>query len=84
MMLWLRPPRPPDAGLDRPARLRAREVLCADPYLERPWILPAEEVIARSGLIFIGTPHSVYKSLDFQGKPVIDIWNSIPGGMTSL
>ena len=70
--------------LKKTLSFEAREVLCADPYLERPWILPAEEVIARSGLIFIGTPHSVYKSLDFQGKPVIDIWNSIPGGMTSL
>jgi UDP-N-acetyl-D-mannosaminuronic acid dehydrogenase len=70
--------------LKKTLSFEAREVLCADPYLERPWILPAEEVIARSGLVFIGTPHSVYKSLDFQGKPVIDIWNSIPGGMTSL
>ena len=70
--------------LKKTLSFEAREVLCADPYLERPWILPAEEVIARSGLIFIGTPHSVYKSLDFRGKPVIDIWNSIPGGMTSL
>jgi UDP-N-acetyl-D-mannosaminuronic acid dehydrogenase len=70
--------------LKKTLSFEAREVLCADPYLERPWILPAEEVIARSGLVFIGTPHSIYKSLDFQGKPVIDIWNAIPGGMTSL
>jgi UDP-N-acetyl-D-mannosaminuronic acid dehydrogenase len=62
----------------------AREVLCADPYLVRPWILPAEELIARSGLIFIGTPHSAYKKLDFKGKPVIDVWDAIAGGMTTI
>jgi UDP-N-acetyl-D-mannosaminuronic acid dehydrogenase len=58
----------------------AREVLCADPYLASDWILPAEEVIERSALLFIGAPHSVYKRLDYRGKPVIDVWNAIPGG----
>jgi UDP-N-acetyl-D-mannosaminuronic acid dehydrogenase len=62
----------------------AREVLCADPYLERPWIHKPEEVIERSGLIFIGTPHTPYKKLDYKGKPVIDVWNAIPGGMTTI
>ena len=60
----------------------AREVLCADPYLERSWILPADEVIARSAVIFIGAPHSAYRELDYAGKPVIDVWNAIPGGTT--
>jgi UDP-N-acetyl-D-mannosaminuronic acid dehydrogenase len=62
----------------------AGEVLCSDPYLERPWIHTPEEVIARSGLIFIGTPHTPYKKLDYKGKPVIDVWNAIPGGMTTI
>jgi UDP-N-acetyl-D-mannosaminuronic acid dehydrogenase len=44
----------------------------------------AEEVIARSGLLFIGTPHSAYKSLDYLGKPVIDIWDAIEDGMTAI
>jgi len=70
--------------LKKTLAFEAKEVLCADPYLERPWILSAEEVIRRSGLVFIGTPHSEYKSLDFRGKPVIDVWNAIPGGISSL
>ena len=60
----------------------AREVLCADPYLQGSWILPPEEVIARSALVFIGAPHAAYKQLDFKGVPVIDVWNAIPGGLT--
>jgi UDP-N-acetyl-D-mannosaminuronic acid dehydrogenase len=70
--------------LKKTLAFEAREVLCADPYLERPWILPPEEVIARSGLLFIGTPHSAYKSLDYLGKPVIDIWDAIEDGMTAI
>lgn len=68
--------------LKKSLAFEAKEVLCADPFLERPWILPPEEVIARSGLLFIGTPHSAYKKLDYKGKPVIDVWKSVPGGMT--
>lgn len=68
--------------LKKSLAFEAKEVLCADPFLERSWILPPEEVVARSGLLFIGTPHSAYKKLDFKGKPVIDVWKSIPGGMT--
>ena len=70
--------------LKKSLAFEAKEVLCADPFLERSWILPPEEVIARSGLVFIGTPHSAYKKLDFLGKPVIDVWKSVPGGMTVL
>jgi UDP-N-acetyl-D-mannosaminuronic acid dehydrogenase len=62
----------------------AKEVLCADPYLERAWILPPEQVIARADLVFIGTPHSAYRKLDFKGKPVIDVWDAIEGGITSI
>jgi UDP-N-acetyl-D-mannosaminuronic acid dehydrogenase len=68
--------------LKKSLAFEAKEVLCADPFLERPWILPAEEVVARSALLFIGTPHTVFKKLDFKGKPVIDVWKSVPGGMT--
>ncbi|MBZ5637125.1 MAG: nucleotide sugar dehydrogenase [Acidobacteriia bacterium] len=60
----------------------AKEVLCADPYLDRPWILPAEEVVERSGLLFVGAPHRAYKALDMRGKTVIDVWNSVPGGVS--
>lgn len=68
--------------LKKSLAFEAKEVLCADPYLEKPWIVSPEELVSRSALIFIGTPHSAYKQLDFKGKPVIDCWNSVPGGMT--
>jgi UDP-N-acetyl-D-mannosaminuronic acid dehydrogenase len=37
--------------------------------------VPAEQAIREADLIFIGAPHAAYRSLDFAGKPVVDIWN---------
>jgi len=54
----------------------AAEVLCTDVYIKDPTFLPLEEVIHRSDLLFIGTPHREYCTLDVPDcKPVIDIWN---------
>lgn len=70
--------------LKKSLAFEAKEVLCSDPYLDKPWLVTPEEVIARSAIVFIGTPHTVYKKLDFKGKPVIDVWKSVPGGITVL
>jgi UDP-N-acetyl-D-mannosaminuronic acid dehydrogenase len=40
-----------------------------DPKLE-----DLENVLIKSDLIIIGTPHAQYKNLDFK-QPVIDVWN---------
>jgi len=52
-----------------------KEVLITDPYVQDERILPVKEVIARSDVLVLGTAHSAYRDLDFQNKPVIDIWN---------
>jgi UDP-N-acetyl-D-mannosaminuronic acid dehydrogenase len=33
-----------------------------------------DEVIARSDLMILCAPHSIYRDLDFAGKPVVDVW----------
>ena len=68
--------------LRKSLKFECKEVLAADPYLDKPWIVSPEELVERSGLIFVGTPHSAYKKLNLKGKPVIDCWKSLPGGMT--
>jgi UDP-N-acetyl-D-mannosaminuronic acid dehydrogenase len=55
--------------------LEAKAVLCSDPYVREPGLMPAEELIDRSDIILIGAPHKLYARLDFRGKPVVDIWN---------
>ncbi len=54
----------------------AAACLCTDPFIDDPRFLPLEDVLRRSDLILIATPHSEYRSLTFrEGQPVIDVWN---------
>jgi UDP-N-acetyl-D-mannosaminuronic acid dehydrogenase len=56
---------------------QCREVLCTDPYLNDPNLAPLQETLAKADLLFIGAPHSAYRTLNFGDTPVIDIWNVI-------
>jgi len=60
--------------LRRILRFKAREVLCTDPLVADPSLIPLEEVVARSDLLIVATPHDEYRSLETT-KPVVDIWN---------
>jgi UDP-N-acetyl-D-mannosaminuronic acid dehydrogenase len=54
---------------------RAREVLTTDPFVASdPELVALEEVIERSDLLLLCAPHRAYRTLDFAGKPVLDIW----------
>jgi UDP-N-acetyl-D-mannosaminuronic acid dehydrogenase len=56
----------------------ARCVLTTDPLVTGdPDLLPLDEVIARSDLLILCTPHRVYKNADFKGKPMVDVWGSL-------
>jgi UDP-N-acetyl-D-mannosaminuronic acid dehydrogenase len=67
--------------LKRILEFKADGVLCADPYVTvDPRLLPQEEVIARSDLLVIATPHPEYRNL-VTDKPVADIWNMLGSGV---
>jgi UDP-N-acetyl-D-mannosaminuronic acid dehydrogenase len=56
--------------------LEAGELLCSDPYVRDPNLVPQERVLAEADLIFIGCPHTVYRGLEFRpDQKVIDVWN---------
>jgi UDP-N-acetyl-D-mannosaminuronic acid dehydrogenase len=60
----------------------AAEVFCTDVYIKDPAFLPLEEVVRRSDLLFVGTPHREYRTLKIpDAKPVIDIWNLYGNGV---
>lgn len=62
--------------LRRLLRFRAAEVLCTDPHVRTDTtLLPLEHVLARSDVLFVGTPHSAYRDLDLSGREVVDVWN---------
>lgn len=61
--------------LKRILQMSAREVLTTDPFVTTdPAILPLDQVVARSDLLILCTPHSIYADAELGGKPVVDIW----------
>jgi UDP-N-acetyl-D-mannosaminuronic acid dehydrogenase len=53
----------------------AREVLTTDPFVTTdPAILPLDQVVARSDILILCTPHATYANVDLKGKPVVDVW----------
>lgn len=61
--------------LKRTLQMSAREVLTTDPFVTTdPAILPLEQVVGRSDILILCTPHSAYTTADLKGKPVVDIW----------
>ena len=62
-------------------KAHARVVLTTDPLVTGDAdILPLEDVIQRSDILVLCTPHSAYKGLDVRGKPLIDIWRYVGSG----
>ena len=56
----------------------AREVLTTDPFVTAdPDLLPLDEVVARSDVLILCTPHNSYKTADLKGKPVVDVWGML-------
>src|SRR6185437_10976598 len=61
--------------------VEAREVLCADPYVDDPQLVPVEEAIRRADILILGTPHAVYRNLEIpSGKLAVDVWGVWPAG----
>lgn len=73
--------------LKRSLALHAAEVLTTDPFVKTdPELLPLSEVVERSDILILCTPHTAYKHLDTRGKALIDIWSfvqpaELPGGL---
>ncbi|MGE0564817.1 MAG: nucleotide sugar dehydrogenase [Pseudolabrys sp.] len=58
----------------------ARSVLTTDPYVTTdPDLTPLEEVIEKSDLLIVCTPHKRYRTVDLKGKPVVDVWGIATG-----
>ena len=60
--------------------LESAEVLTCDPYVSDPTLQTEGEVLRRADIFVIGAPHRRYRELDFQGKPVVDVWNHLGSG----
>jgi UDP-N-acetyl-D-mannosaminuronic acid dehydrogenase len=67
--------------LKRILEFRAREVLCTDPYVADPRLLPLDKVLAAADVFIVAAPHSQYSAIDTD-KPVVDVWNLLGNGTT--
>ncbi len=64
--------------LKKVLEFHARAVLTTDPFVrEDPALLPLPEVIRRSDILILAVPHRIYKTTEFLGKPVVDIWGAL-------
>lgn len=51
-------------------------VLCTDPYVTDPRLVPLEKVLAEAEIIVLGAPHRRYRDLNLSGREVVDIWGA--------
>jgi UDP-N-acetyl-D-mannosaminuronic acid dehydrogenase len=59
--------------------VEAKEVLCTDPYVVDPKLVPLEDAIHRAEVIILGAPHSAYRDLHFSDdKVLVDVWGFWP------
>jgi len=54
--------------------VEATEVLCSDVYIKDDSFVETGELISRSDVVILGTPHREYRDLVLDG-PVVDVWN---------
>ncbi|MEH2487020.1 nucleotide sugar dehydrogenase [Bradyrhizobium sp. AZCC 2230] len=56
----------------------AHAVLTTDPFVTAdPDLLPLDEVVGRSDVLILCTPHNSYRFADLKGKPVVDVWGML-------
>lgn len=55
--------------------VEAHDVLCSDVYINEDGFVGPDELIRRSDIIILGTPHSEYRGLEIKGKLLVDIWD---------
>jgi UDP-N-acetyl-D-mannosaminuronic acid dehydrogenase len=62
-------------------RLETRGVLCTDPFVPDPTLVPLERVLAEADVLFLATPHRAYRGLRIpEGKILYDVWNCVASG----
>lgn len=63
----------------------AKSVLITDPLVtDVAELRPLDEVVRCSDLLILCVPHSAYRGLNTQGKPVVDVWNFLDGQVSCV
>jgi UDP-N-acetyl-D-mannosaminuronic acid dehydrogenase len=54
-------------------------VLCTDPYVADPRLVPLDKVVAEAEILVLGVPHRVYRDAKLGDRELIDIWGALGG-----
>ena len=55
--------------------VEAKEVLCTDPYVVDPKLVPLGDALGRADVIILGAPHAAYRDLPLPSdKIAVDVW----------
>jgi nucleotide sugar dehydrogenase len=54
-------------------------VLCTDPYVDDPRLVPLDKVVAEAEILVLGVPHRVYRDAKLGDRELIDIWGALGG-----
>jgi UDP-N-acetyl-D-mannosaminuronic acid dehydrogenase len=60
---------------------RGARVLCTDPFVPDPKLVPLEQVLAEADTLILAAPHRAYSGLRTNGQAVVDIWNLLGEGI---
>jgi len=62
--------------LKKMLEIEAKEVYCSDVYIADERFVSAEELVERSDIVILATPHKEYQALVIDGQKIlVDIWN---------
>jgi UDP-N-acetyl-D-mannosaminuronic acid dehydrogenase len=56
------------------AAFKGARVMCTDPFIEDPSFEPLDKVLSESDVLIIAAPHRAYRTLELDGRDVVDIW----------
>ncbi|HET6309650.1 MAG TPA: nucleotide sugar dehydrogenase [Candidatus Nitrosotalea sp.] len=56
------------------AAFKGAHVMCTDPYIHDESFQPLDKVLRESDILVIAAPHKAYKTLELDGREVVDIW----------
>lgn len=59
--------------------VEAGGVVCSDVYIKEDGFVEPGELVSRSEIVILGTPHREYRDLDTGDRPVVDVWNFLGG-----
>ena len=56
------------------AAFKGARVICTDPFIDDPSFESLDKVLSESDVLVIAAPHRAYRTLELDGREVVDIW----------